>query len=252
MKSDARLACQLINYAAMKHTFITKSCAALLLAMSGTTAFAAYDLPETTAEGLQRVPDTKMAIVYAAPGASLAGYTSVLLLDAHVAFKKDWLRQQRTKSVTSNRVSSRDMEDMKKRLATEFDTVFREKLTEAGYPVVDEPGDAVLLLRPAIINLDVTAPDTMSANRNYTITSSAGEMTLYLEMYDSVTGSIIIKALDRKGDRSQLGQFTLSSSVKNKAAANRILAQWADILVDALNEAKAETADNEEGAESGD
>jgi len=110
----------------------------------------------------------------------------------------------------------------------------------------------VLLLRPAIINLDVTAPDTMSANRNYTITSSAGEMTLYLEVYDSVTGSIIIKALDRKGDRSQLGQFTLSSSVKNKAAANRILAQWADILVDALNEAKAETADNEEAAESGD
>lgn len=196
------------------------------------------ELPEVTVDGLHRVPDSKLAVVYVEPGANLAPYKRVQLLDAYVAFKKNWERDQRSRSASSFRISSKDIEKIKNTLATEFQTVFKEALEEAGYEVTDESGEDVMIIRPAIINLDVNAPDTLQAGRSTTYTSSAGEMTLYIELYDSVTGDIIAKALDRKFDRANSGFYTWANSVTNRAAAQRILKGWAKILVNALNEAK--------------
>jgi hypothetical protein len=195
------------------------------------------ELPDVTADGLHRVPDSRLAIVYAEPGADLGPYNRVSILPAHVAFKKNWARDQRSSSVQPLRINSREMEKIKDRLATEFQEVFKGALTDAGYELTEEAADDVMIVRPAIINLDVNAPDTMSAGRSTTYTSSAGEMTLYIELYDSVSGDIIAKALDRRMDRNT-GIYTWTNSVTNRAAANRILKGWAGVLVDALNEAK--------------
>ena len=195
------------------------------------------ELPEVTEDGLHRVHDSKAAIVYAEPGASLAPYQRIKLLDAYVAFKKNWERDQRSASADPLRLSSKDIERIKNNLASEFNSVFTEVLNEGGFPVVDEAGDDVLLLRPAIINLDVNAPDTMSAGRTQTYTRSAGEMTLYIELYDSVTGDLLAKAMDRKADRDS-GLYTWSNSVTNKAAADRILKGWAALLLNALKDAQ--------------
>jgi hypothetical protein len=222
------------------NTMLTKimSNAAVLLAFASlsTGLLAKEELPEFTEDGLQRVHDSKMAAAYAQPGANLSGYTEVILLDAQVSFRKNWERDQRSSSLTG-RLSSKDIEGIKTRLATEFNVVFSKTLTEGGYPVVTEAGDNVLLIRPAIINLDVNAPDKMTAGRSRTYTSTAGEMTLYVEVYDSVTGDLIAKALDRKQDYDQ-NFYTWTNSVTNKAAADRILKIWANILLQALNEAR--------------
>ena len=45
-----------------------------------------------------------------------------------------------------------------------------------------------MLLRPGIIHLDVTAPNTTRQGRSYSYAASAGSATLYLELYDSVNG----------------------------------------------------------------
>lgn len=71
-----------------------------------------------------------------------------------------------------------------------------------------------------------------------TYASSAGEMTLYIELYDSVSGALLAKALDRRVDRNNTGTYTWSNSVSNKQASRRILKDWATILLDALNDAK--------------
>jgi hypothetical protein len=218
--------------------FIPITLATLLLATAGTAIAKQEELPEVTEDGLHRVPDSKMAIVYAEPGADLAQYKRIQLLDAYVAFKKNWERDQRSRSVNKLGVSSRDIEKIKGDLAKEFQTVFKKTLEDGGYEVVDQAAEDVLLVRPAIINLDVNAPDTMGAGRSTTYTSTAGEMTLYIEIYDSVTGDLIAKALDRKADTSRQGYYTWTNSVTNSAAAKRILGGWASILLDALNEAK--------------
>lgn len=214
--------------------------AVVLFGTAGAALAQKQELPEVTEDGLHRVPDSKLAVVYAEPEADLSQYTRVKLMDAYVAFKKNWARDQRSRSVDRLSVTPRDVEKIKDTLAREFHEVFRQTLEDGGYAVVDETGEDVLLVRPAIINLDVTAPDTMRAGRNTTYTSSAGEMTLYIELYDSVTGDMIAKALDRKMDNpSRSGFYTWANSVTNKAAATRILNGWAKILLDALNEAKS-------------
>jgi hypothetical protein len=200
------------------------------------------DLPEFTEDGLQLLPDSKLAIVYVEPGAELSGYTRVVLLDAYVAFKKNWERDQRRSSVQPLRITSKDVERIRADLAEGFREVFTASLEKAGFPVVTEAGEDVLLVRPAIINLDVTAPDTMTAGRTDTYVESAGEMTLYIELYDSVTGDLIAKALDRRIDRRNAGYYTWANRTTNRAAANRILQGWADILVGALTEAHASRA----------
>ena len=226
--------------------------AAVLIVIAGPAAAKEpQELPQVTEDGLHLVPDSKMAIVYAEPGASLAGYRRVQLLDAYVAFRKNWERDQRSRSAQALRVTSKDVENIKNKLAQEFHEVFTEVLEEGGYPVVDEAGEDVLLIRPAIINLDVNAPDTPQAGRTRSYVSSAGEMTLYVELYDSVTGDQIAKALDRKADRSRDGYYTWANSVTNRTAARRILEGWATILVDALNEAKERTTGTGNGAENG-
>jgi hypothetical protein len=68
-------------------------------------------------------------------------------------------------------------------------------------------------------------------------------MTLYIEVYDSVTGDLIAKALDRKSDRQNSGFYTWANRATNQAAANRILQGWANILVTALTEAHKSEAD---------
>lgn len=195
--------------------------------------------PEVTEEGLQRVPDTRMAVVYAEPGADLSGYTKVMLVEPEVAFKKNWERDQRSRSASRLSTSSRvNTTQIKKQLANEFSTVFVNKLTSAGYELVAEAGDDVLLVSPAIVNLAITAPETAGAGRTDQYVRSAGEMTLYIELYDSATGDLIAKAIDRQVDMENNQLYTWANSSTNKAAADRILNGWADILVTALNEAK--------------
>ena len=212
--------------------------ATILFATAGTAIAKQEKLPEVTVDGLHRVPDSNMAIVYAEPGADLAQYQRIKLLDAYVAFRKNWERDQRSSAASRLSVTSRDVEKIKNNLAQEFHAVFRKTLEDGGYEIVEESADDVLLVRPAIINLDVNAPDTMSAGRSRTFTSTAGEMTLYIEIYDSVTGDLIAKALDRRVDNSRQGFYTWTNSVTNTAAAKRILKGWASILLGALNEAR--------------
>ena len=194
------------------------------------------DLPDKTTNGLIRVDSENVDALYLEPGATLAPYNRVAILDCFVAFRKDWRDDyNRNERALSARVTEKDMEDIKAALSEEFRKVFTEQLQSGGYEVVDEAADDVLLLRPAIVNLDVTAPDVGNATRSYTVVASAGQMTLYLELYDSTTGHNFALILDHQEDNQNIAQR--SSTVTNRAAADRIIRDWAVLLRDALDEA---------------
>ena len=83
-----------------------------------------------------------------------------------MAFVKNW--RQRHNSSSVYRVTNRDIERIKTAMAELFREVFVAELDgKGGYAVVDSPDDDVLLLRPAIIDLDVTAPDLQRGARSY-------------------------------------------------------------------------------------
>lgn len=224
-----------------------KTCLAVVLSL---TAFLlspnllaqSDDWPEVTEDGLVRMDDTRMAVVYAKPGATLAGYNKIMLMDPEVAFKKNWERDLRSGSASKLSSSSRvNTTRIKKQLAEEFKTVFTEKLTSGGYEVVTEAGDDVLQVSPAIVNLAINAPELTGAGQTTQYIRSAGEMTLYVELFDSVTGDLIAKAIDRQIDKENNRMYTWANSSTNKVAAELILNGWADILVAALDEAKTYT-----------
>jgi len=210
------------------------------------SAVAKEEIPQTTPEGLVLMKDTKARLVYARTGATLDQYTKVALLDCYVAFKKNWERDyNRDASTLSGRVTTEDMEKIKKLVAEEFRKVFTDELQEkGGYPMVEVAGDDVLIVRPAILNLDVTAPDIGQSAGNRQFVTSAGEMTLYMELFDSSTGEIIARIVDpQAADRG--GFATMANSVTNKAEADRILRKWAVALRSHLGDLdQATTAEN--------
>jgi hypothetical protein len=219
---------------------------AVLCALAlATSAVAKEELPETTTDGLVLLKDTKMRAVYVKPGATLAGYTKIGLLDCYVAFRKNWQRDHNDDVIDlSSKVSTKDMEDIKTKLAKEFREVFTKELQEkGGYEMVDKGDEDVLILRPAIMNLDVTAPDINSPGITRQIVASAGQMTLYMELFDGATGDIIARVIDPEADgRGGFGMGTgqIANSVTNRAAADRIMRMWAETLRKALDEVKGQ------------
>ena len=206
---------------------------ALAIALVSTTA-EARKYPDTTEEGLQRVKDSNMQAVYLAPDADLTGYSKIMLDTADVAFKKDWQRNIERSSRT--RVSESDMARIRESLAADFDAVFRKELSEGGYELVDSAGEDVLRISPSIVDLYVNAPDLRQAGRVDSYTERAGYMTLNLDLHDSSTGQLIARGIDRREDpRRGYAQWT--TSVSNKAAADRILKRWAKTLREGLDEA---------------
>ncbi len=191
--------------------------------------------PKVTSDGLKLVDGTKMAAVWVLDGADFSEYSRVMIIDVGVGFKKNWRRDYNREQMSLGmRVSKSDAEKIKQRLADEFKKVFTEQLEKAGYDIADYDAEhaeaSILVLRPALADLVVTAPDVASAGFNRTFTASAGAMTLVMEFYDSVTSAILARAVDRKGARDT-GMMQVSNRVTNKAEADRMFKKWAGLLI---------------------
>ncbi len=190
------------------------------------------------ADGMELVKHTRMTTVYKDPGADLSGYTSFILEDASVAFKKNWRRDQNRESLSlASKANEKDMQRIRDKISTSFREVFVKELTAGGYQLAEKPGESVLIIRPAIVNLDVIAPDLKTASRNRTYSESAGEMTLNLELIDSLTNDKVVIVRDRKRDLGY-GYVQWRNSVTNKSDAKRMMKSWAKSFREALDDAK--------------
>lgn len=222
----------------------TLSFSVLLLSALLTAGSAiADDLPKTTHDGLELLEGTKVRAAYVKPGASLEPYSRLALLDCYVAFSKDWQKEHNRQAMgLGQRVSDEDMAKIKERMAAEFKKVFTKELEEeGGYQIVDEAAPDVLILRPAIINLNPVAPDVGAPGWSHTLVTSVGQMALFLELYDGPTGDIIARIVDpQSGDRG--GMAMEADRATNKQETDQILRHWADLLRKALNEVHETTA----------
>ncbi len=199
------------------------------------------NLPETSPEGLVLVKGTRVDAAYKAPNADFSSFDRVYISEVEVAFRKNWLKDQNDDHRRpSKRLTQEDADEIRALLAEEFTRIFTEELRNGGFTVYTEgdavePGEDLLALRPAILDLDVNAPDTHSPGRGRTYTTSAGSMTLVLEFYDSVTGALLGRVADNQESRDS-SYIQISNSVMNKAEADRMLRRWARMLVDRMQE----------------
>ena len=122
------------------------------------------------------------------------------------------------------------VEEFKQRRET-----LRAELARGGYKLVDEAGPDTLRVTAAIVDLYVTAPDTMTAGRSRTYTANSGRMTLVAELRDSVTGELLARAVDARSARTA-GSWGITNRVTNTADARRAMGIWATALRQALDD----------------
>ncbi len=189
-------------------------------------------------DGLEQRKSKDADLVYARPGASLAGYNKVMLGPVDVAFAKSW----DPKRPGSNfRITEEEREDIRSGVASLVRDEFVKALqAKDGYKVVDLAGPDVLKLKVSIINLYVNAPDVATAGQTRSYVTSAGEMTLVLEAYDSETGQVLSRVVDRQESKMPGGQLSWSNRVMNQSEGEMIASGWARKLRKALDKAHAE------------
>ena len=198
---------------------------------------------DTTWDGLVAVEDSNVAAAFIDPDADFGVFERVSILEPFVAFRSNWKRDQNRSR--SRNVRASDVERIKGDVANLFMDVFVERLEAAGYEVVNEVDEDVLILRPAVIDLDITAPDVPRAGRSRTYTANTGAATLFLELFDAYSGDLIGRAVDRRGARSTGGFAIRSNRVTNRADARRVFVRWADTLVEFLGQHYIEPVSDE-------
>ncbi len=193
--------------------------------------------PDLSKEGMQLTIETRSTIAYQKSGVNFSGYSKVKILPSVVAFKKNWERDyNRDHLTTSTRVRDEDVIRIKNEVALLFDEIFKQEFAKAAnIDLVENVSSNTLIMRPAIIDLDVHAPDLRSANNVRVYAQEAGRATLFIELYDGVSGEILARIVNSAvaGDHSY---HQWATRVSNRADATRMIKKWAKTLISKYDE----------------
>jgi len=207
----------------------------LALVASGAFAASKAELDEAMShDGLQKISVKGIQFAYARPGATLADYSRVQIEPVQVAFHKNW---DPTRTGSRIKLGKEERENIRSGVAKAVQEEFvRELQTSSTYKVVDEAGPDVLRVKVSIVDLYVNAPDTQTAGMSRTYTVSAGQMTLFAELFDSESGQLLARVIDKREGRNDQ-RYQLSNSVVNRGEVQAIASSWARILRTGLDNA---------------
>jgi hypothetical protein len=196
----------------------------------------AADAPALSDDGLAPIKVKNIDKAWKRPGASLAGYSRILIRPVSVAFSKNW--NPRDYGGTFG-LKSEQVEKMRSSLGKLANDTFAKELAKGGYAVATAPGENVLDVEAQIVDLKVNGPDVDSSMNVKTYVFSAGEMRLLVTLRDSITGTTLYRASDFKRGPDR-GRLEITSDVWNRVEAELALTGWARQLKAALDAAKAE------------
>jgi len=179
--------------------------------------------------------------VYVLPNADFKGYKQFIMDPVKVEFQKNWQRDMNDTIDISRKVDADDIQRIRTGLGKMVQDGFTKELKNNGYTLATAPAADTLQLSTAIVNLYVNAPDLPSAGRVRTYTTSTGEMTLVLELRDSVTGQVLARAVDRAEDQNNFNQMQWTNSVSNAADADLAIRYWAKKLRTGLDNVTGKT-----------
>jgi hypothetical protein len=195
---------------------------------------ASTSFPEVSDDGLVRVWRTPNGAIYEAPDLDVRDYGEVVVDACTVSFRDDWQRDQNRDRGPARRVTADDMQRIAQELADMCHEIFAAELTEITPGGGDAPDDAgTLTVRPAIVDLDIAAPDLQTPGRERTYVTSSGQMTLNLELVDTSSGRVVGRVIDRR-QAMHTTSPRRATVVSNRNEAELILGQWATVVRDHL------------------
>jgi hypothetical protein len=187
----------------------------LLLAALAVAAPASGGLPEGQWDGLTRVKTKKVNALYLLPGADFRTYAKVRLEPAEMAFRKNWMRDQNvSRRGLSGRISDADVRRALDDGAESVNRIFAEAFRKAGYTLVAETGPDVLSIKPMVLNITVSAPETRVAGSYHSFSVEAGAATMVVEARDSLSHQLLGRAVDSQvvGDSGRGGLHNRASN----------------------------------------
>ena len=194
--------------------------------------------PPAEWDGLVKVKAKRFELVYLRPGADFRGYAKVIIDPTEIAFEKNWQRDfNRDQRSPSMEITDRDIARIAEEGRKGATKILEKAYTDGGYPVVNEAASDVLRVRTALIDITVTAPDIDTPGIVRSYSRDAGGATLVVEARDSLTGSLLGRAVDSR----TIDDFSMEwrNRVSNRQDFGRQVETWAKNSVKGLNELKS-------------
>ncbi len=212
----------------------SRSIRALALALLLCGATLAAEPPETTEDGLVRVPSNSRAGVYRAPGVPFARYQRVIIgATIPIEFRKGWQRVHRE-------VTPKDLENIRGDFARAFRTELDEELVKrGGFAVAPEPAPDVIRIDATVTRLDLSAPTAGNTPSGRTYTRNAGSMKVVIELRDAASGVLIGRIIDYEEAR-EFPEPQLVNQVTNLEEFRVGFANAARYTREAINVARTE------------
>jgi hypothetical protein len=194
------------------------------------------ELPDnTTFDGLVEVKKSSFQRAWVDPTIDFTRYTKVMPGDTLFEF-----RAVRERSSASARSSSATefyiSEEGRQRLIETVTEVFDEELAKSEhFEMVREPGPDVLILDGAMLDIVSRVPP-QRAGRSEVYISRVGEITLVLQLRDSMSGETLARAAERRALEPPGRMGTQSNPVSTWQEVRRVARRWGTKLRKGLDE----------------
>jgi hypothetical protein len=132
----------------------------------------------------------------------------------------------------SRELRESQLDDLRRYFSEDFTKELQQK---GGYNLVSQAGPGVLLVRAALINIDITVPEQRGRDDVYV--TSSGDVTLVAEFRDSQSGELLARAADRRLIEKSGGMAYESNPLNNVANTRRLFRQWASLFRERLDQA---------------
>jgi len=189
---------------------------------------------EVTFDGLVRLDHTAFQRVWADPEADVSGYTKVLPMRATIEFRavKPVGSTQRASSSTTEFPID---EKTQQKIVDIVSEIFIEEIGKnTRFAITDKPGPDTLILAGSLLDIVSFIPPE-PIGRSDIFVSSVGEITLVIELKDSLSGETLLRAAER-GAAARPGNTGMrSNSATNQQEVRRLARRWGTRLREGLD-----------------
>ncbi len=191
---------------------------------------------EVTFDGLYPVANSKSDEAWARPGIDISQYNKILLQGAGIEFRPGG-ESGKTWSARSRGGPYEVTERQKEALSSIIAEAFVKALAESEhFELTNTPGPDVLLVRGKLLDVVSYVPPETTGVRDAVFISKVGEATLVLELRDSITETILARAVDRRAAEASTGiGLQESNRVRNASEVRRLAQVWARRLREQLD-----------------
>ena len=171
----------------------------------------------TTVDTYRKVPDSSVDSAYVKPGIDLSRYRKLQPVPLEIYYYEG-----------QGAPAPSDIE----RIRTIFRTAFLGKLGD-DYELVSAPGPDVLKVRASLVDLELSpVPGDLPIKGRAASLVAAGQLTFFMEIADSLTGEVLVRAGDAEKAPAQIA---MANTERNWSRTEVAADRWAQLFRDFLD-----------------